>query len=64
MPQLLEENGSMKAKICQLENELSIVQCIIEIMEGGSDIKKIVQEFAKLKREYKVLEQETSRKIE
>ena len=64
MPQLLEENGSMKAKIIQLENELSIVQWYLEIMEGGSDTKQIVLEFAKLKREYKVLEQETSRKIE
>ena len=64
MPQLLEENGSMKAKIIQLENELSIVQWYLEIMEGGSDTKQIVLEFAKLKREYKVLEQETSKKIE
>ena len=64
MPQLLEENGSMKAKISQLENELSIVQWYLEIMEGGSDTKQIVLEFAKLKREYKVLEQETSKKIE
>ena len=42
MPRLVEENGTMRAKIAQLENEISVINWYMETMEQGIDTKEIV----------------------
>ena len=56
MPKLVEENGTMRAKINQLESEISIINWYMETMEQGIDTKEIVQEYAILKRQYAHME--------
>ena len=63
VPKLVEENGTMRAKIAQLEKEMSIINWYMETMESGVDTKEIVQEYAVLKRQFAVMEATTSRKI-
>lgn len=39
MPNLLVKNKEMEKKIAALENELSLVQWYLEVMEGGVDAR-------------------------
>lgn len=63
MPKLVEENGTMRAKITQLESEISVVNWYMETMEQGIDTKEIVQEYAILKRQFAHMEATQNRKI-
>ena len=53
----------MRARVTQLESELSIVNWYLETMEEGVDSKEIVKEYSYLKKKLKKMEYETSKKI-
>ena len=53
----------MRAKITQLESEISVVNWYMETMEQGIDTKEIVQEYAILKRQFAHMEATQNRKI-
>ena len=53
----------MRAKITQLESEISVINWCMETMEQGIDTKEIVQEYAILKRQFAHMEATQNRKI-
>ena len=53
----------MRAKITQLESEISVINWYMETMEQGIDTKEIVQEYAILKRQFAHMEAMQNKKI-
>ena len=49
-PKMVKENGKMRAKITQLEEELGIVKWYMEVMESGVDTTELTKEYTILKR--------------
>ena len=63
MPKLKAENATMAARIEQLESELYIVKWYMDVMEEGVDTKEIVQKYADLKKEHRILQKDSKKTI-
>ena len=63
LPGLIEENGTLIAKVKQLNNELEIVNWYCKFAEDGIDTKKLAQNYYELTQENDKLKQTTTTKI-
>lgn len=62
-PRVIKENGQLRARVTQLENELSIVEWYLDVLEQGIDTKEIIVEYTKLKKKHKRLQDTSAFKI-
>ena len=60
LPHLEKKNEMLEAKVKQLEDELSIVNWYISIMEDGINTKEVVKNYQALKIEHEKLRRFTS----
>ena len=48
LPRLKKENETLRQKVGQLENEITIVNWYMQVMESGIDTKTVIHEFCEL----------------
>ena len=52
------ENQNLKQEVAQLNNEMSVVDWYMEIMEAGQNAKKIIDLFQKEKSKFQILDKQ------
>jgi len=63
LPKALSENRALRSELEACQNELYIIKWYLEVMEGGTDTREVVKEFATLRKKHLKLKQVTSARI-
>ena len=63
LPELERENKEAKARVAALENEVSLVNWYLAVMEDGLDTKEITAKYYLLRDEHQKLKSWTTKRI-